>query len=149
MSSGRTYSAKDVWGKEIVYLQAKACESDKLSSNYCKKTKFTNKQLKNKFTPEKENIKAISSCKILSSGLVESALVFGEKISGSEIRSVLNLPSQNFEIEYKNAEYTITTYGYGHGVGMSQNGANYMAKQGYSYKKILNHFYSNINLIQN
>ena len=47
-----------------------------------------------------------------------------------------------FEIEYKNAEYTITTYGYGHGVGMSQNGANYMAKQGSSFEEILSHYYT-------
>ena len=48
---------------------------------------------------------------------------------------------KNFEVEFKDNNLTFTAYGYGHGVGMSQNGANYMAQQGSDYKEILLHYY--------
>lgn len=150
VSSGRTYSAKDVWGTEIKYLQSASCEGDKLANNYICEFEFTTAQLKKKFSIDKneEKMKLISNCKTKSGGLVESASVFGNKFSGSEIRNVLNLPSQNFTVTLNKNGCIITTYGYGHGVGMSQNGANYMANQGYSYKKILSHFYRNSKLVE-
>ncbi|MCL2034914.1 MAG: SpoIID/LytB domain-containing protein [Oscillospiraceae bacterium] len=68
----------------------------------------------------------------------------GKRITGRMIREqVLNLRSSRFTIKYNSGsnEFSITTYGYGHGVGMSQNGANIYAKQGWRYKEILAHYY--------
>jgi len=56
------------------------------------------------------------------------------------------LRSTDFDIEINNDNLTIITRGYGHGVGMSQYGANGMAKEGYSYKDIINHYYSGVKL---
>ena len=66
--------------------------------------------------------------------------------SGREIRELLNLRSTNFTWHSSAKGVTITTYGYGHGVGMSQNGANTMAGQGSTAQQILAHYYPNTTL---
>lgn len=65
---------------------------------------------------------------------------------GTEVRSKLGLRSTDFTLNIKEDEIDITTKGYGHGVGMSQYGANGMAKDGYTYEEILNHYYKNIEI---
>ena len=65
----------------------------------------------------------------------------GVDFSGSEIRSAFSLRSADFEIKQEEAKFVFTVRGYGHGVGMSQYGAEYMAKQGASYKEILDWYY--------
>ena len=65
-------------------------------------------------------------------------------MSGVEVRKLLNLRSTDFEIKINGDDVNITTKGYGHGVGMSQNGANLLAKDGYSYKEILKYYYKDI-----
>lgn len=150
VSCGQTYSAKDVWGKEISYLQSVSAEGDRLASNYITKVSFTEKELKEAFSTALD-IKAgdgeiLSNLKAESNGLVNSVKLWGEEVTGGDIRSALDLPSPNFKFSKKDDTYTFTVYGRGHGVGMSQNGANYMAKQGYSYKEILSHFYTDCEL---
>ena len=58
-----------------------------------------------------------------------------------KLRSLLGLRSADFEITKESNGIKITTIGFGHGVGMSQYGANGAAKAGYNYKQILNHYY--------
>ena len=60
---------------------------------------------------------------------------------GVETRSILGLKSANFELQKENGTITFKVKGYGHGVGMSQNGAHSMAKAGKTYKDILDFFY--------
>ena len=55
---------------------------------------------------------------------------------------MLNLNSSCFDVSYKDNTFKFTVYGYGHGVGMSQNGANYMAQQGAEFEEILCHYYT-------
>ena len=62
---------------------------------------------------------------------------------------MLDLKSSNFETEFKDNSVIFTVYGYGHGVGMSQNGANYMAQQGSDYKEILSHYYKGTEVTRN
>ena len=66
-------------------------------------------------------------------------------VTGQEIRAALSLRSASFDIEYDDG-FKITTRGYGHCVGMSQYGANAMAKEGKTYKEILEHYYPNTEL---
>ena len=65
----------------------------------------------------------------------------GIKTSGRDIRTWFDLPSANFSVETSGDSLSFTTYGYGHGVGMSQYGANDMAKEGKTYQEILAHYY--------
>ena len=75
---------------------------------------------------------------------VELVKVDNKEYTGVEFRKKLSLRSTDFEISKNNNEYIFTTYGYGHGVGMSQYGASYMAKNGYNYEEILKYYYGNI-----
>ena len=79
---------------------------------------------------------------------VELVKVDSKEYTGIEFRKKLNLRSTDFEIAKNNDEYTFTTYGYGHGVGMSQYGASYMAKNGYNYEEILKYYYGNIEFVK-
>ncbi len=144
VSSGSTYSAEEVWGKEVDYLQSTSSEGDKLADNYTAVVEYSKDEIADKLSKiidKKENTPIINDLKVSKSGLVESVKVYGEKVSGSELRDVLCLPSANYKYEINNGKYIFTCLGYGHGVGMSQRGADYMAKQGYTYKEILAHYY--------
>lgn len=81
------------------------------------------------------------------SGRVESVTVGGAKISGADVREVFSLRSTAFSIDYESDIFTFTVIGYGHGVGLSQYGANVMAKAGESYADILAHYYSGTELV--
>ena len=63
-------------------------------------------------------------------------------VEGRTVREALGLPSANFTIRISGGKITFTSDGSGHGVGMSQYGADGMAAEGYDYKKILSHYYS-------
>ena len=79
------------------------------------------------------------------SGRVRSAQFVGSKnnvqLKGTELRSKFSLPSTLFDIKISGNKIIFEGYGFGHGVGMSQNGANAYAKHGWNYKKILAHYY--------
>ena len=77
------------------------------------------------------------------SNRVESIMINEKKYTGLEIRKLLSLRSTDFEININIDTISITTNGYGHGVGMSQYGANEMAKSGYNYEEILKYYYQN------
>ena len=65
---------------------------------------------------------------------------------GTELRKLLSLRSTDITIKQNKDIIEITTNGYGHGVGMSQYGANKLAKKGYTYKEILNYYYQDIKI---
>ena len=73
-------------------------------------------------------------------------MVSGKEFKGTNFRSLLGLRSTDFDIEVNGDKVIITTRGYGHGVGMSQYGANGMANAGYTYDKILKYYYKNIEI---
>lgn len=81
------------------------------------------------------------------SGRVESITVGGAGFTGAELRSLFSLRSTNFELTYADGEFTFTVLGYGHGVGMSQYGANVMAKDGSDHRAILSHYYPGTELV--
>ena len=83
-----------------------------------------------------------------ASGRVESSTVCGTAIPGSQMRTMFSLRSSAYTLEYTAAgTFQFTVTGYGHGVGMSQCGANVYAKNGYSYADILAHYYPGTELV--
>ena len=78
---------------------------------------------------------------VSDSGTVKSAKVGGVSVSGQDVRTALSLRSAAFTVEAETDSITITTKGYGHGVGMSQYGANAMAKNGATWREILAYYY--------
>lgn len=117
---------------------------DKESNNYKREITYTKEYLESilgKFN-------TIEILKRNNTHHVELVSVDNKEYTGIEFRHKLNLRSTDFEISINNQEYTFTTYGYGHGVGMSQYGASYMAKNGYNYEEILKYYYGDIELIK-
>ena len=82
------------------------------------------------------------------SGRVATAVLGGEKLSGTELRSLFSLRSTAFTLEYTGSSFLFTVTGFGHGVGMSQYGANAMAKSGADYRGILAHYYPGTQLVK-
>lgn len=80
------------------------------------------------------------------SGRVGSVTIGGVALTGQEMRTLFALRSTAFTLEYKDGIFLFTVTGYGHGLGMSQYGANVMAKNGFSYKEILLHYYPSTKL---
>ncbi len=76
-----------------------------------------------------------------ASGRVGSIIIGGVSFTGSELRTLFSLRSTDFELEYTGGKFVFTVHGYGHGVGMSQYGANTMAESGADYRDILSHYY--------
>lgn len=107
---------------------------------------FTKDELQSKFSCKNLDFNIIAYKK---SGRVETLSVDGKEYSGREVREKLELPSSCFTIDFINNKYIFTTKGNGHGVGMSQYGAQAMALEGASYKDILNHYYTEIEIVNN
>lgn len=146
ISSGKTEDCKNVWGKDYPYLKAVASPCDTLSPNYISKETFSAEEVKMKLSKEAELSGEpqdyFGKAEYTASNTVKSIKVCGRSMSGAQMRSIFSLRSSSFEIAYNDGEFTFTVYGYGHGVGMSQYGADYMAKQGSDFKEILLHYYS-------
>lgn len=142
LSSGMTNSAEDVWGNEVSWLVSVSSDGDKLSPSVKSIFEFTEDEII-ELLKDKCELKEISISKPVKakSGYVKSIDISSHKFSGEELRRLLSLRSGNFTVKKEGDLYVFTCMGYGHGVGMSQNGANYMAKQGSGYREILSHYY--------
>lgn len=143
-SNGYTEDAINVWGNRIPYLQTVASTWDQNVSSYLKI--ITKEESDIISILGLDNLDEIQILERNNSGRVEKVQIGNKIFSGVELRNMLGLRSTDFEIIKDNNIITITTKGYGHGVGMSQYGAKGMAEQGYSYREILNHYYTNVNI---
>jgi len=143
LSSGFTLSSEEVWDEELPYLKSVQSTGDKLSPEYIKTIYLKIDDLKEMLKNNNINIENSITISLNKNenGYVTEVLINKVKISGEDFRKLLNLNSTVFKIESEKNGYTITTYGKGHMVGMSQYGADYMAKQGADYNEILNHYY--------
>lgn len=141
-SNGLTESAQSYSGFDIPYLISTESNGDELSPKFQQQKKFTlnewNKAFGFIWTAELlESIKLQQN----SSKRIQTMSTKNHKWTGREIREILDLPSTDFMIEVDGPQITVSTKGYGHGVGMSQYGANAMANEGKAAKDILHHYY--------
>lgn len=152
ISSGKTEDSKDIWGDEFPYLKPVLSEGDKLHKDYLSEVSFTAEEIRNKLSTETEfsgdESGYFGEIKRTDSGVIKEISVCGKKLTGARIRTLLDLRSSNFSIEFKDGKYCFSVFGYGHGVGMSQNGANYMAKQGSDFEEILTHYYTGCEVLK-
>ena len=80
-------------------------------------------------------------------GGVKNIELCGATLTGEQVRTLFSLRSSNFDIAYADGAFTFTVRGYGHGVGMSQYGANELAKKGMDYKEILKTYYTGVEIV--
>lgn len=151
-SSGNTESAKDVWGGDVAYLVSVKSEGDTLSPRYEDEVSFTIDEYKQKVSDAYADAAWDGEGEIIQdiirsdAGGIISLKTGGITIKGSDFRTLFGLRSTNAEFLYSPDKITIHTKGYGHGVGMSQYGANYLAQTGMSYEQILKSYYSGVEI---
>lgn len=148
-SSGKTENSKDVFSTQYPYLVSVNSPHEEQSPKYLttysiEKSKFI-RYIKNIYPQINVSLdeldEQVSIVNRTEGGCVKTVEVGNVKISGTDMRKILNLNSANFTINYNKDEMKFTVKGYGHGVGMSQWGAEGMAKKGYKYYDILFHYF--------
>ena len=82
----------------------------------------------------------------MRTGRVKTIKIGNKNLSGVEARTIFNLKSTNFELKKENDIIIFSVIGYGHGVGMSQTGADSLAKEGKGYEEIIKHFYTGVEI---
>ena len=142
MSNGYTESSINVFNENYDYLTIK--ESKWEQDNEQVKT-MTKVEFCKLLSIDCNNIN-ISNIKLDKSQRVATITINNKNFSGVEVRQKLSLRSTDFTIEQQGDLINIITKGYGHGVGMSQYGANSMAKEGYTYEEIVKYYYQNIEI---
>lgn len=153
-SGGKTEIPVNVWGGTgLPYLQVVETAGEEGYTQYASEVLFTQtelvEKLKSKYSDIAIDINNQEDVKIIEytdSGRVKTIKFGNHEISGVEARTLLGLKSTNFEMTKENDKIKFTVKGYGHGVGMSQTGADAMAKQGKNYQDIINHFYKGIEI---
>lgn len=143
-SNGKTETSALVFNEDLEYLKSVDSPWDAGTRNYLSEVTYTESELLNLLGLTDSKIEDIKILDISDSGRVNTIKVNSNTYKGTEIRTKLNLKSTDIEIEKRGNNYTFKVKGYGHGVGMSQYGANGMAKEGYNYKEILDHYYTNV-----
>lgn len=153
-SSGSTEASADIWGG-LPYLQSvRTFEDPETVPNFYTSVELTFDEFKSSILAlyveanlEDEDAQSwITDIQRSQSGRLSSITVGGVSISGADFRSMFSLRSTNISIEFGDAGLTLTTSGYGHGVGMSQYGANYLATMGLDYAHILSWYYTDVTL---
>ena len=146
-SNGYTENSEDYWDNKLPYLRSVKSPWDEESPEFYNQEIVTAAEFSNILGVGANAVEpqAIQVART-KSGRVDSVQIGNETFTGREIREKLNLPSSDFEIEKKENHIVLKTKGYGHGVGMSQYGANGMAKEGKSYKDIINYYYQDIEI---
>ena len=143
MSNGYTENCELVFAQDLPYLNSVSSKWDNESlNNYSYTTTFS----KEDFCSSLEitcDIVEVQDITRSDSNRVLTITINNQTFKGTEMRSKLGLRSTDFDIVINESGVTITTRGYGHGVGMSQYGANGMAKEGYSYEEIVKYYYQN------
>ena len=155
-SGGKTEIPVNVWGGTgYPYLQVVETSGEEGYTQYSSEVQLTIEELINKFKEKYEDItvnleninEEIKILEYTESGRVKTLKVGNKNIAGTEARSILGLRSTNFDIEINEKSITFKVTGYGHGIGMSQTGADAMAKQGSTYEQIIKHFYVGVEIV--
>lgn len=148
VSTGRTNSAVGIWGREFDYIRPADSHWDKEYINYECRNEMTVEQARICLVNHKADIvtpadysKWFSEVNANEDGYVISVKIGENLFTGGDIWRIFGLRSTAFKVEYTDGIFTFITKGFGHGAGLSQYGANEMAKSGSTAEEILRHYY--------
>ncbi|MFC7440045.1 stage II sporulation protein D [Laceyella putida] len=156
-SNGRTENSEDYFKEKYPYLRSVDSSWDQLSPKYIGRVSlkrglflkqledFTGKRL-TEAAFETGGEKPFIVLSQTQGGRIDQIRIGGQVFKGREVREALNLPSSDFHLQLTDEQVIVTTKGYGHGVGMSQWGANLMAEQGKSVDEIIKHYYRGVEI---
>ena len=155
-SGGVTESSVNIWGGvDYPYLKSVETAGEEGYTQYSSQAQFSKQDLLNKIKekyPDCEIDFARQDCiqilEYTTSGRVKTIKFGNKEITGTEARSILGLKSTNFTFSIDGDTVTFSVTGYGHGVGMSQTGADVLAKSGSNYEDIIKHFYTDVEIIE-
>ena len=145
-STGMTENSEEVFSSEVPYLRSVVSTWDEISPAYTDSKTFTKEEfykLLNLEYSEKLNIHITNTT---STGRIVDIIINNQKFTGREVCSKLKLKSTYFSITEYDDSIVVNTKGFGHGVGMSQYGAQGMANNGYKYDEILKYYYSGVEI---
>lgn len=153
-SGGYTEAPLNVWGGSgYPYLLSVETAGEDAYSQYSSKATFTKKEFQEKIKKVHSNFKidfskedCIKIKEYTEGNRVKTVQIGNLKLSGVEVRTLLGLRSANFKVTIEKDNIIFEVTGYGHGVGMSQTGADSLAKQGKNYEEIIHHFYTNVKI---
>lgn len=148
-SVGATENSEEVFVSALPYLRSVDSKWDEASPAYTDTYTFTLEEFYKKLNLQYNQTLTIEVTSTTSTGRTKTLKINGTEINGRDLATKLNLRSNYFDIVQNENNVTITTKGFGHGVGMSQYGANGMAKEGYKYDQILKHYYQNTEIKKN
>jgi stage II sporulation protein D len=148
-SSGKTENSEEVFSNSIPYLRSVESSGEERAPNFKSSNIFKYKELSDIINKNYSNAKVttanikkqITVIERTEAGSVKNIKVGSITMTGSKFRTMLGLKSSNFTIKFNSSDLEIDCNGYGHGVGMSQWGADAMAKDGKNYIEILTHYY--------
>lgn len=149
ISIGNTVSAQEIFGKSRPYLVSVSSSQDVEAEDYMAVKEWTRAELLQKLQKEKKALSftadtVIDSLQIkekTENGYVKEIGIGEESMTGEEWQELFDLPSTNFYLEVREETLAMITLGKGHGIGMSQYGANCMAKEKKNYEEILKKYY--------
>lgn len=152
ISSGTTETGVPVWNVDYPYLQSVPSPGDKLSPQYSSEASFTAEQFSAAMDGVAEGMDLsgepsgwiAGEPERTAAGTVTALTVGGVSLTGQQVREALGLRSACFTVAWRENGFLFTVQGYGHGVGMSQYGADYLARQGSSYEEILHYYYTGV-----
>ena len=149
VSCGKTASSREVWGREYAYLAGVDSVFDGTSDDYLNITTFPKEEMYVRLKADFPSLKIKESnpeewfgdTGYYDSGYVKYIETGGDRIPGDQFRDALGLKSSCFLVFWEDNSFSVATKGYGHGVGLSQYGANQLSQQGLNYKEILEYYY--------
>ena len=151
-SSGTTEAAVDVWGSDVPYLQSVPSAGDMESPKYLSSITLSAEDFKSTAEETLEGTDwsnpLFSDIERSKAGGIITLKIGGVSVRGTDFRTMFGLRSTNAELTEKDGNVIMSVRGYGHGVGMSQYGADYMAKNGSAYDEILKTYYTGIEIVK-
>lgn len=145
ISSGKTESADVMWGSDVPYLRCVDSQWDTDSTRYESSVVISADELADIMGVDVSDV-YVKTKSTSPSGTVLEIEICSVSMTGMEARELLGLRSPAFTVIKESGEYIFTSKGYGHGVGMSQNGADCMARDGYTYDEIIKHYYNGVEI---
>jgi len=154
-SGGRTENSEDVFSAAVPYLRSVESPYEDESPRLNSSVKITAGEFIDKIESaygdmditESNLDEKIKLGEVSEGGRIKTLIIDNTEISGRDMRALFNLNSTNFSFIQSGSQIEILTTGYGHGVGMSQWGAEGMANKGYNYKEILKHYYTGVEIV--
>ena len=153
-SGGTTETASNVWGGDnFPYLQSVQTSGEDGYTQYSSEVEFSQSEFIDKIKAKHSDFEidfndnsCVQILEYTESGRVRTIKFGNIQIAGTEARTLLGLKSTNFSFEIVDGKIKFKVLGYGHGVGMSQTGADSMAKAGSNAEEIIKHFYSGVEI---